>query len=79
MEHHSVKYPRPVEGKSDGFVIIRYVASDGSSGEKLIESANAEAVFFWLLRHIPPEVTYVPRDQLTLDLKVEQAQEHRFR
>lgn len=70
MQHlKPIKYPRPVEGKSDGFVLIRFAMSDGSEGEKLVESANAEAVFNWLVSQVPPEATFTPRNQLTLDLK----------
>lgn len=65
----------------EGFVLIRYVASDGSEGEVLIESDKPEELFHRLRRESLKDGKICNRNQLTLCLDpvaVEQQRAHTF-
>ena len=56
----------------EGFVTIRYVSSDGSEGEVLIEADDPETLFTRLKREATRDGRICARGQLTLDLDQEQ-------
>lgn len=64
--------------KTEGFVTLRYVQSDGSSGEVCYDCNDAEATFHRMRLAGLPANRPVNRNQLILDLRAEEDVEKQF-
>jgi hypothetical protein len=72
-----------VKPLTEGFVLLRYQAADGSSGEQLFETDDPEALFNTTRKAMVMDGNApAPKNQLTLCLdpvKVEQQRGHTFK